>query len=67
MHGHKLGNKIKIPTPSPASRPPSANRPPSGKSINLGLNEDTCYKGKLTLTILRQMHLFNLCCHDKKI
>lgn len=67
MHGHKLGNKIKIPTPSPASRPPSANRPPSGKSINLGLNEDTCYKGKLTLNILRQMCLFNLCCHDKKI
>lgn len=38
MHGHKLGNKIKIPSPSPASRPPSANRPPSGKSINVGLN-----------------------------
>jgi len=52
MHGHKLGNKIKIPTPSPASRPPSANRPPSGKSINIVSNEDTCYKERFTINIM---------------
>jgi hypothetical protein len=52
MHGHKLGNKIKIPTPSPASRPPSANRPPSGKLINIVSNEDTCYKERLTINIM---------------
>ena len=52
MPGSKFGDTFIIHRSSPDSRPPSANRPPSGKLINIVSNEDTCYKERLTINIM---------------